>query len=47
MNILTQERNYLPIDIDTKLHACLRRVVSNWPIKKDFILLSCKKEFSL
>ena len=25
MNILTQERNYLPIDIDTKLHACLRR----------------------
>ena len=34
MNILTQERNYLPIDIDTKLHACLRRVVSNWPIKK-------------
>ena len=34
MNILTQERNYFPIDIDTKLNACLRRVVSNWPIKK-------------
>ena len=34
MNILIQERNYLPIDIDTKLHACLCRVVSNWQIKK-------------
>ena len=34
MNILRQERNYLLIDIDTKLHACLHRLVSNWPIKK-------------
>ena len=34
MNILTLERNYLPIDIETKYHACNRRLISNWPIKK-------------
>ena len=34
MSILTQTRNYIPIDIETKFHACCRRVVSEWPIKK-------------
>ena len=34
MNILAQEKNYLPIDIETKYHACSRRVVSSWSIKK-------------
>ncbi len=34
MDILTQERNYIPVDIETKLHACLRRTVSSWPIRK-------------
>ena len=45
MNILTQERNYLPIDINTKLHACLRRVVSNWPIKKILSYYHVKRSF--
>ena len=39
MNILTQEnliqeRNYIPIDIETRFHACNRRVVSLRPIRK-------------
>jgi len=34
MNIVAQERNYIPIDIDTRYHSCLRRNESNWPIKK-------------
>lgn len=34
MNILALERNYIPIDIETRLHACLRRTVSDWPIRK-------------
>ena len=34
MNILTSERNYLPIDFHTRLQACKRRVVSKWPIRK-------------
>lgn len=34
MNIVALERNYIPIDIDTKFHACTRRVVSMWPIRK-------------
>lgn len=34
MNILAQERNYIPIDIDTRYHACSRRVVSSWSIKR-------------
>ena len=34
MNILAQERNYLPIDIETKYQCCLRRKKSKWSIKK-------------
>ena len=34
MSILSLERNYIPIDIETRYHACLRRVVSKWPIRK-------------
>ena len=34
MSILTLERNYIPIDIETKFHACMRRIVSLWPIRK-------------
>lgn len=34
MSILASERNYIPIDIDTRFHACERRVVSSWPIRK-------------
>lgn len=34
MSILALERNYIPIDIETRLHACLRRTVSEWPIRK-------------
>lgn len=34
MSILALERNYIPIDIETRLHACLRRTVSKWPIRK-------------
>ncbi len=34
MNILTPERNYIPIDIQTRLHACKRRLISKWPISK-------------
>ena len=34
MNILSLERNYIPIDIETRFHACSRRVVSLWPIRK-------------
>lgn len=34
MIIVAQERNYIPIDIETRYHSCLRRVESNWPIKK-------------
>ena len=34
MNIVALERNYIPIDIDTKFHACTRRLISMWPIRK-------------
>ncbi len=34
MNIITQERNYLPIDLETKYHACSRVVISKWKISK-------------
>ena len=34
MNILTQERNYLPIDIETKYQCCLRRKKSKRSIRK-------------
>ena len=34
MSILSLERNYIPIDIETRYHACLRRTVSSWPIRK-------------
>ena len=34
MTSLTQERNYIPIDIETRYHSCLRKTESNWPIKK-------------
>ena len=34
MSILALERNYIPLDIDTRFHACQRRIESNWPIKK-------------
>ena len=34
MSFLALERNYIPIDIETRLHACLRRTVSDWPIRK-------------
>ena len=34
MSIISYNRNYLPLDVETKYHACLRRVESKWPIKK-------------
>ena len=34
MYSLTLERNYLPLDIDTRYHACLRYKESKWPVKK-------------
>ena len=34
MSILTLERNYIPLDIDTRFHACSRKVFSSWPIRK-------------
>lgn len=34
MNILTPERNYIPIDFHTRLQACKRRVISKRPIRK-------------
>lgn len=34
MNILALERNYIPLDIDTRFHACSRKVFSAWPIRK-------------
>lgn len=34
MNIVSLERNYLPIDVETRIHACLRRTVSKRPIRK-------------
>lgn len=34
MSILALERNYIPIDIETRFHACSRRIVSSWPIRK-------------
>ena len=34
MNILAQERNYLPIDIETKYQCCLRRKKSKRSIRK-------------
>lgn len=40
MNILAQERNYLPIDIETKYQCCLRRKNQNGQLK-NLILLSC------
>ena len=43
MNILAQEKNYLPIDIETKYHACSRRVVSSWSIKKSYRFIMLKE----
>lgn len=34
MSIISYERNYLPVDIQTKYHSCLRRINSNWPVRK-------------
>ena len=43
---LTLERNYLPLDIDTRYHACLRYKDSKWSVK-DIIFLSYQKIISL
>lgn len=34
MSILAPNRNYVPIDVETRFHACSRRVFSPWPIRK-------------
>ncbi|MEG0978356.1 MAG: leucine zipper domain-containing protein, partial [Bacilli bacterium] len=34
MNILTQQRNYLPIDLETRYNCCLRKENSGWDTKK-------------
>ena len=34
MSILTLERNYLPLDFETKYHCCRRRFESGWSIRK-------------
>lgn len=34
MNILAQERNYTPVDLETRFHACKRVKESNWKISK-------------
>lgn len=34
MNILTPERNYIPLNIEIRFNACLRRIESKWPIRK-------------
>ena len=34
MNSLTLERNYFPLDTDTRYHACMRKGESNRPIRK-------------
>ena len=43
IEIITQNRNYLPIDIDTRFHSCLRRVKNKRPIKKILNLYHIKK----
>ena len=44
MSIISYERNYLPVDINTKYHACLRRVKSLWPIKKIMSFYHVKRQ---
>lgn len=44
MSIISYERNYLPVDIQTKYHACLRRVESLWPIKKILSFYHVKRQ---
>lgn len=34
MNILTHQRNYIPIDLETRFHACKRVKESHWKISK-------------
>ena len=34
MYILTHERNYVPIDLETRFHACDRVKTSHWKITK-------------
>lgn len=34
MDILSQERNYLPVDLETRYHSCLRKTRSGWKTKK-------------
>lgn len=34
MDILTQERNFVPVDIETRFHACKRAKESHWKISK-------------
>ncbi|MDY2728114.1 MAG: hypothetical protein SOV26_03825 [Candidatus Onthovivens sp.] len=43
MNIVLLERNYLPIDVETRLHACLHRTASNLPIRKILSFYHIKK----
>ena len=47
MSILALERNYIPIDIETRLHACLRRTVSEWPIRKNLSFYYYEKKDNL
>ena len=34
MDILTHQRNYIPIDLETRFHACKRVKESHWKISK-------------
>ena len=39
MNILAQERNYLPIDIETKYQCCLRRKNQSGQLEKSYLII--------
>ena len=34
MDIVSQERNYIPIDLETRFHACKRKTESHWKTSK-------------
>jgi len=43
MTIIAQERNYIPVDIETRYHAVQRRIESKWKVKKILSFYHVKK----
>ena len=47
MDILTHERNYIPIDLETRFHACKRVKESHWKISKTRSFYHVKRSYKI